>query len=159
MTKDNQSSNQLSSSITNLHLVAKQNLRGFLSRPFPWWLGLPPLKQPTANYKVLQTANGIGKYQTIYRDEFAKVLHEKSKWIVTILPLFHSSKLIEKPSFGDQTWRRVVVYAIATYLIKDKTCSHMPWTVWYLPYLRHFPTLPVSLLLGAIVLIGMKYEL
>ena len=125
MTTDNQSSNQLSSSITNLHLVAKQNLRGFLSRlPFPRWLGLPPLKQPTANYKVLQTANGIGKYQTIYSDEFAKVLHEKSEWIVTILPLFHSSKLIKKPSFGDQTWRKVVVYAIAKYLIK-KT-KHVP---------------------------------
>ena len=143
MTTDDQSSNQLSSSITNLLLVAKQNLRGFLSRlPFPWWLGLPPLKQPTANCKILQTANGIGKCQIIYRDDFAKVLNEKSAWIVTILPLFHSSKLIKKPSFGDQTWRKVVVYAIAKYLKKDKTCSHMPWTVWYLPYLQHFPTLP-----------------
>ena len=42
MTTDNQSSNQLSSSITNLHLVAKQNLGGFpLKAAFSPMAGAP----------------------------------------------------------------------------------------------------------------------
>ena len=98
MTTDDQSSNQLLNSITNLHLVAKQNLRGFLSRlPFPRWLGSllwsSPL-QTTKFSKVQMELENVKLFTGMNLPKFdMRKAHE-------LWQFCHSSKLIENVHLG-----------------------------------------------------------